>query len=588
MLRLKNPLGGNSEFSAYGDKNVIEGIQVDGVDLIPDSNKKVNIDLSDKVGKEDGKGLSSNDFTDELKEKLEDIEDDADVNIIEGVQVDGVDLVPNANKKVNIDLSDKVGKEDGKGLSSNDFTDELKQKLEDIEDDADVNIIEGVQVDGVDLVPNATKKVNIDLSGKQNVLTFDNVPTEGSNNPVKSGGTFSAIDDVNSDLQDTKNRVTAVEEDIIAKTAEAQQVTQELTDTISGVNTDLQGAKGRISTIEGKIPNQASSQNQVADKEFVNSSIARETAYFISNSGEPFTSVAQLLAYAGEITNNDYAYVTGQDNDGNTYFDCYKYSSRTGSWGKEYRLNNSSFTAVQWAAITSGITAQLVGQITANQQAILQLALDLANKVDKVAGKGLSTNDFDNTAKQKVTDAYVKPQTGIPKSDLASDVTSHWNLLGETLLTDNASVTGLTVTPTGNNAGFLQNYSKFKVVIEINPADTTATVFNPKLYFRRNGGLSGRIYESPGTSFGSLKLQSDNKFYAVFILEKMTDDIMQTTLMPQGNNYTGQATFFGGQVFGAFTTDVSSILADDIFFRNFESTASISTGSSMKLYAWEE
>ena len=31
------------------------------------------------------------------------------------------------------------------------------------------------------------------LAGKQNTLTFDNVPTENSSNPVKSGGVFSAI-----------------------------------------------------------------------------------------------------------------------------------------------------------------------------------------------------------------------------------------------------------------------------------------------------------------------------------------------------------------------------------------------------------
>jgi len=31
------------------------------------------------------------------------------------------------------------------------------------------------------------------LNGKQSVLTFDNVPTANSNNPVKSGGIYTAI-----------------------------------------------------------------------------------------------------------------------------------------------------------------------------------------------------------------------------------------------------------------------------------------------------------------------------------------------------------------------------------------------------------
>jgi hypothetical protein len=46
------------------------------------------------------------------------------------------------------------------------------------------------------------------------------------------------------------------------------------------------------------------------------------------------------------------------------YYDRYKATVSGGvvSWAKEYRLNNSSFTAAQWAAISSGITATKVAQ----------------------------------------------------------------------------------------------------------------------------------------------------------------------------------------------------------------------------------
>ena len=99
--------------------------------------------------------------------------------------------------------------------------------------------------------------------------------------------------------------------------------------------------------------------------EFVNSSIATNTANYISNNGEPFTSVEQLEAYSGHVTNNDYAFVTGTDSDGNTYYDRYKatVSGETVTWALEYRLNNSSFTAAQWSAINSGITSVLVAKI---------------------------------------------------------------------------------------------------------------------------------------------------------------------------------------------------------------------------------
>ena len=99
--------------------------------------------------------------------------------------------------------------------------------------------------------------------------------------------------------------------------------------------------------------------------EFVNSSIATNTANYISNNGEPFTSVEQLEAYSGPVTNNDYAFVTGTDSEGYTYYDRYKatVSGETVTWALEYRLNNSPFTAAQWSAINSGITSVLVAKI---------------------------------------------------------------------------------------------------------------------------------------------------------------------------------------------------------------------------------
>lgn len=114
-----------------------------------------------------------------------------------------------------------------------------------------------------------------------------------------------------------------------------------------------------LGTSDSKYP----TDKAVAD--FVNSSIATNTANYISNSGGPFTSVAQLEAYSGTVTNNDYAFVTGTDSDGNTYYDRYKatVSGSTVTWSLEYRLNNSSFTAAQWAAINSGITSALVSKI---------------------------------------------------------------------------------------------------------------------------------------------------------------------------------------------------------------------------------
>lgn len=139
---------------------------------------------------------------------------------------------------------------------------------------------------------------------------------------------------------------------------------------------DITANTNAISAINSKIPNQASAQNQLADKAFVNSSVATNTANYISNNGLPFNSLAELEAYSGTVTNNDYAFVTGTDSAGNTYYDRYKATvvGSTVTWALEYRLNNSSFTAEQWATINSGLTQSSVDSSIASAIGDLDVA----------------------------------------------------------------------------------------------------------------------------------------------------------------------------------------------------------------------
>lgn len=65
--------------------------------------QEVSEAIGNKVDAEEGKGLSSNDFTDELLDKLNSISSTEDDDI-EGVQVNGVDLPPE-NGVVNIPLA---------------------------------------------------------------------------------------------------------------------------------------------------------------------------------------------------------------------------------------------------------------------------------------------------------------------------------------------------------------------------------------------------------------------------------------------------------------------------------------------------
>ena len=162
---------------------------------------------------------------------------------------------------------------------------------------------------------------------------------------------------------------------------------------------------------------------------FVNSSIATNTANYISNNGNPFTSVEQLNAYTGTVTNNDYAFVNGIDSDGNTYYDRYKATVNGSSvtWSLEYRLNNSSFTAAQWSAINSGITSALVAKIH-----------DHSNKtvLDGITSDNVSNwnNKMDNQTVGNISEP-VYLENGMAK--VATDVATKTNLNNLTDVVDN-------------------------------------------------------------------------------------------------------------------------------------------------------
>ena len=123
------------------------------------------------------------------------------------------------------------------------------------------------------------------LASKQNVLTFDSVPTEGSNNPVKSGGVYSAIDEEKG----------------------------------ARLNSDA-ALQQSIEAILLLIPTAASSLNQLADKAFVNSSISTATATFrgtFNLVNDLHLTLAATHAQIGNALaltilnsdNNDYAFV---------------------------------------------------------------------------------------------------------------------------------------------------------------------------------------------------------------------------------------------------------------------------------------
>ena len=206
-------------------------------------------------------------------------------------------------------------------------------------------------------------------------------------------------------------------------------------DHVHPTDTSREASSNKTTVILGTSHDKYPTDKAVA--EFVNSSIATNTANYISNNGEPFTSVEQLEAYSGPVTNNDYAFVTGIDSEGNTYYDRYKatVSGSTVTWSLEYRLNNSSFTAAQWSAINSGITSVLVAKIHEHgNKAVLDgiTSSDVANWNSKM----------DNQSAGNISEpVYI--ENGIAK--IATNVATIGNL-DEKLNVDgsNATIDGVT------------------------------------------------------------------------------------------------------------------------------------------------
>ena len=238
-------------------------------------------------------------------------------------------------------------------------------------------------------------------------------------------GTLSYQTDLQNALDDKQDKLSQTQMDAVNSGANQSNIEQITTN------------QSNINTINSKIPSQASSSNQLADKDFVNSSISTNTANFIGT----FASVSDLESYSGTVTNNDYAFVvnrvvTDNGNDWATFtalnaydksllsnfdyawvinganFDLYRFDivnqvwelrataiekssvtlnsaynrykavvSGGTTWTYEYTLNNSSFTAGQWQAINSGITPELVAEFQA-KGALLDYTNDVLSLED--------------------------------------------------------------------------------------------------------------------------------------------------------------------------------------------------------------
>lgn len=198
--------------------------------------------------------------------------------------------------------------------------------------------VQGVKVNGTELSKDGNNKVDVP------------VPTASTNTPLKDGS------------------------------ASAGSSTQWARgDHVHPTDDSREAIANKVQSIDVESETDYPSSKAVAD--FVNSSVATNTATFLGNFsladlGLTYPATEVQIASAlnshtwptGYPTNNDYVYVEIR-NPQSTIDDKvqrYKYRDGLASWGYEYTLNNSSFTAEEKAAIDSGITSQDVTNLRAD------------------------------------------------------------------------------------------------------------------------------------------------------------------------------------------------------------------------------
>lgn len=165
-----------TDLSNYYNKQEVDAAIANAGGHAADAYTKAEVDgfLNNKVSKEASKGLSTNDYTTAEKDKLAGVEAQANKTVVDA-ELSNFSINPVQNKVIKAELDSIIGgkadknsvytqtetdnlldlrvmKENGMGLSTNDFTTELKDKLTAIEDAAQANKIEEIKTaDGVAL-----------------------------------------------------------------------------------------------------------------------------------------------------------------------------------------------------------------------------------------------------------------------------------------------------------------------------------------------------------------------------------------------------------------------------------------------------
>lgn len=336
-----------------------------------------------------------------------------------------------------------------------------------------------------------------------------------------------AVDKANSavqpaELKAEQQRATTAEQAndaaIKAEASRAQGAEQANASAIEAEGTRAKGIENgltsRVTEIESKVPTQASADNQLADKAFVNSSVQTNTANPRGNwdnwSAVPTTADYPADAYGGKTpTVNDYLVV--QDASGYLSKSLsgtwrFKYSgdweqNGKDGWQPEYQVNREPLTAAQVAALDSGVTSAQVAQINSNKTDIAALKTEnieqaseiqrikngvgnlgaLANK-DTVGTDDVDDNavTMDKVAQGAIYDYHISPDAAIEPSKIQG-----YGQTIENIMTTIESVQGTIESVQGTADLAIQN-----VQIKTNTGQLQHTTSQPIIRLEAGDGIN--------------------------------------------------------------------------------------------------
>lgn len=324
---------------------------------------------------EPGKGLSTNDYTTEEKEKLAGVESGANKTTVDS-SLSSTSTNPVQNKIINTkfdsiqaSIDSKVDKVTGKGLSTNDLTATLKSNYNaaythsqqaHAPADAEKNVIVGVQKNGTDLTVNSsTRKVNITVPTKTSELTNDSdfaTTTQLDTKVDKVTGKGLSTNDYTTEEKTKLSNIEDGANKTIVDTALSSTSTNPVQNKV--INT-------KLTTMQADIDSKVPSTRTVNGKALsANITLSASDVGALPNT----TVIPSIDGLASE-----------------TY------------------VNNKVAGLVDSAPTTLDTLNELAAALGDDPNFATTVANQIGNKVDKVDGKGLSTNDYTTTEKTKLS-----------------------------------------------------------------------------------------------------------------------------------------------------------------------------------------